>query len=90
MEGISRIIGYKLKLEEYKSPQDILDDLVNAYNSLEFERAIEETFRKIEYYKARINETLKEYPELQEPVLKTYGYWGIINKENTKEGWIKI
>lgn len=55
-----------------RTPQQILDDLVNGYNGLEFSRACEHTFKQMEYYKIRINDLLKEYPELQAPYLKTY------------------
>ena len=55
-----------------KSPQEILNELVDGYNDLEFEQAKEETFRKMEYYKTRINEILKENPELIPLLLKQY------------------
>lgn len=69
---MERIIGYKLQLMDYKSPQEMLDDYVKVFNNLEFNPAIEQTFKQMEYYEQHINEILNRYPELQEPFLKKF------------------
>ncbi len=74
MEGISKIIGYKIE-SPFKNPEDRMKHLVDSYNDFEYKPAIERTFIQIRTLREEIYDMLKQYPELNgKYTLKNYGY----------------